>query len=301
MTDHIARVAHSELNENSALNKPRITALVPVGEYHPDYLKKAIRSIVGQTCSQWRLVVIVDDNNCGRVAEVLAEEFQDPRVVMVRAQKDQLAHKLNVGMQWASTDFVAILLGDDMWSSIAVEVLMEYLERFPEVDLFHSSRVFIDETDKPISSIYYSKENVSLKDFETTSPIKHLLCLRKDKALSLGGLDESINYVGPDDYDFPWSMAEAHAVFKAVVECLYLHRDHREHYRLTTHVPRSWQIRETKRIMRKHGVARSDIRRRIANAKHSYLRQCLYRSSLDKWIKEQLGYDARRGWRHPYR
>jgi len=283
------------------LNEPRITALVPVGEYHPDFLKKAVRSVVNQTCPQWRVVIIVDHNNCKRAMEILAEELSDPRVDIVKAQKDQLAHKLNVGMLQAATDFVAILLGDDMWSSDAIEVLTKYLEKFPEVDFLHSSRLFIDENDAPISSIYYSKENLSLSDFVTTSPIKHLICWRKAKAQMLGGLDESINYVGPDDYDFPWSMAEARAVFKAVKECLYLHRDHREYYRLTTHVPMSWQIRETKRIMRKHGVARSEIRKRIDAAKESYLRQCLYRSALDRWIKETLGHDARSGWREKYR
>jgi glycosyltransferase involved in cell wall biosynthesis len=283
------------------VSEPRITALVPVAAYDSYFLKKAVRSVLGQTCPHWRLLIIADDNNFETVAETLREELVDPRVEVIRAQKQQLAHKLNAGMKRSSTDFLAILLGDDMWSSTAIEVLTEQLESFPEVELLHSSRVFIDENDRPISSIYYSKEHVSLEDFTVTSPIKHLICWRKDKALALGGFDESINYVGPDDYDFPWSMAEAQAVFKAIKECLYLHRDHREYYRLTTHVPRSWQIRETKRIMRKHGVARSDIRKRIAVAKHSYLRQCLYRSSLDKWVKEKLGYDARRGWRYRYR
>jgi glycosyltransferase involved in cell wall biosynthesis len=283
------------------MNEPRVTALLPVGEYHPDFLRKAVRSVVGQTCGHWRLLIIADNKNAGTVAGVLREELTDPRVDLVRAQKDQLAHKLNTGMKRASTEFLAILLGDDMWASTAIDVLTEHLERFPEADLLHSSRVFIDENDQPISSVYYSKENVSLDDFVVTSPVKHLLCWRKGKALALGGFDESINYVGPDDYDFPWSMAEAQAVFKSIKECLYLHRDHREYYRLTTHVPRSLQIRETKRIMRKHGVARSDIGKRITAAKQSYLRQCLYRSTFDKWINEKLGYDARRGWRQPYR
>jgi len=110
-----------------------------------------------------------------------------------------------------------------------------------------------------------------------------------------------LNSVGPDDYDFPWSMAEAGAVFKAVTECLYLYREHRDCYRLTTHLPLSVHKREIERIMRKHGASRSDIRKRVAIAKRTYLRQCLYRSRLDGWIKEILGFDARRGSRPTYR
>jgi glycosyltransferase involved in cell wall biosynthesis len=272
-----------------------------VGEFHCGYLRKAVRSILGQSFPDWRLLIIVDGENYQKVEELLAEELKDPRIETIRTSARQLAHKLNAAMERATTDFVAILLGDDMWSSHATQVLTDQLKRFPQVDVFHSSRMFINENDEPISSIYYSRESFNVHDFTITSPVKHLLCWRKDKALAIGGFDESIHYVGPDDYDFPWSMAEAHAVFGAVKECLYLMRDHRDSYRLTTHVPRSQQIRETKQIMRKHGATERDIRKKISAAKHSYLRQCLYRWRLEKWIKEKLRYDARKGWRYTYR
>ena len=38
----------------------------------------------------------------------------------------------------------------------------------------------------------------------------------------------------------------------------------------------------------------------IEQARATYLRQCLYRSRFDRWIKERLGYDPRRGWRQSY-
>jgi glycosyltransferase involved in cell wall biosynthesis len=283
------------------LEKPRITVLVPVKYYSANLLNKAVDSIINQNCPQWRLLLIAGQKEAAELTAVLASRLGDPRVEIVTHENLELACKLNAGMKRAETDFVAILLGDDMWASNAVAVLTSYMIRFPGVDFFHSSRQFIDANDQPISSVYLSKDGFTLRDFVMESPVKHLLCWRREKALSLGGLDESIKVVGPDDWDLPWSMAEAGAVFKAVKECLYLHRDHRLHYRLTTHVPKSEQIRETKALMRKHGVNRSEIRKRIAIAKRTYLRQCLYRSPLDRWLKEKLGYDARLGWREKYR
>ena len=91
-------------------------------------------------------------------------------------------------------------------------------------------------------------------------------------------MDESLNSVGPDDFDFPWCMAEHGAVFQAVAECLYLYRDHRDSYRLTTHLPLNVHVREIRRIMMKHGASASQIRARVAAARRSYLRQCLFRS-----------------------
>jgi hypothetical protein len=107
--------------------------------------------------------------------------------------------------------------------------------------------------------------------------------------------------VGPDDYDFPWIMAEHSAVFKAVKECLYYYRDHRECYRLTTHLPLSVHKREIRRIFEKHVVAPLTIKEKIARAEGTYLWQCLYRSPCDKRIKEKQGYDARQGWREKYK
>jgi hypothetical protein len=138
-------------------------------------------------------------------------------------------------------------------------------------------------------------------DFVSGSPVKHLLCWRRERGLSIGGIDESINSVGPDDWDFPWRMAEDRAVFKSVPEPLYIFRDHRECERLTTHLPLSVHKREIRRIMRKHGVPRSEIERHIEAAEKGFLRQCVYRSRIDRWIKTVRGYDVRGGWREQYR
>jgi hypothetical protein len=142
---------------------------------------------------------------------------------------------------------------------------------------------------------------VTLHDFETGAPVKHLLCWRRAMGLAAGGMDELSHSVGPDDLDFPWVMAENGAVFGAVDECLYLYRDHRAHFRLTTHLPRSVHRRELARVFRKHGLSRSLTRRRIRAATRSHLRQCLYRSPLEQRVREALGVQPRHPWRERYR
>src|SRR5262249_50512380 len=152
----------------------------------------------------------------------------------------------------------------------------------------------------PLSSVHRSKETFALDDFKRGSPVKHLLCWRRSMGRAVGGLDESLNSVGPDDYDFPWTMAERGARFQAIPECLYLYRDHRDSYRLTTHLPLSVHKREANRIMRKHGVPWRERRQRLSRTERGFLRQCLFRNALDKWLKELRGYDANRGWRETY-
>jgi ribosomal 50S subunit-associated protein YjgA (DUF615 family) len=95
-------------------------------------------------------------------------------------------------------------------------------------------------------------------------------------------------------------MAEHGARFATVPECLYVYRDHREAYRLTTHQPRSRQARQLARVLRKHGLDRAAIRDRVEEARRSYLQQALYASSLDRSIKRLTRADPRRGWRESY-
>jgi hypothetical protein len=113
-------------------------------------------------------------------------------------------------------------------------------------------------------------------------------------------MDGTLNSVGPDDFDFPWSMAEHGAAFRAIPDCLYLDRDHRSSFRLTTHLPLSVRKREILRIMQKHGADAGSIKLAIRRARGSYLRQCMYRSRLDRWISVRLGIASSLSWRETY-
>ena len=279
-------------------DEPWLTALMPLRAYHPPFLEESIGSLRAQISDRWRLL-IVDDG--ARPSQIVEDALADPRVSIVRNQGRRLAGALNTGMRNAETEFVASLFADDMWAPEAVSILTEHIEADPEVDFLHSGRIFIDEAGNTISAPYRNPDSVGPEDFLNGSPVKHLLCWRRERGLAIGGIDESINSVAPDDWDFPWRMAESGAVFKTLPEPLYRFRDHRECERLTTHLPLSVHKREMRRIMKKHGVPRSHIKRHIAAAERGFLRQCVYRSRLDRLIKRVRGYDARSGWRLRYR
>ncbi|MGH3669923.1 MAG: glycosyltransferase [Pseudonocardiaceae bacterium] len=257
-----------------------ITVLMPVRAYRRDYLEQAIGSITGQTCPAWQLLIIVGPGPAAEFCQACGDLLDDPRIAIIPNEGRQLAGKLNTGMRHARTAFVAVLFADDIWSEHAVDVLLRSIREHPDADLLHSARRFIDDHGEPISDVYPSREGVTSSDFLTHAPVKHLLCWRVQKALSFGGMDESLNSIGVDDFDFPWTMADQGARFVAVPDCLYLARDHRACFRLTTHIPRSVQARELRRIMRKHGAGREAISRRVAEARESYLRQCLTATAL---------------------
>jgi glycosyltransferase involved in cell wall biosynthesis len=263
----------------------RVTILIPIKAYDWPYLEQALQSVRDQTSPDWRLLVIVEPGDADHFTAVLGDRLLDSRTALITYEGRALAGKLKTGMRHATTDFAASLLGDDLWSPTAVEVLTRHIEAFPRVDFFTSSRRYIDDDGRSISSVNKSVQVEAPKDFERGSPVKHLLCWRVRKALSLGGVDESLNSVGPDDWDFPWTMAEHGAAFMPIEECLYLYRDHRRCFRLTTHVPLSQHKGEIRRIMMKHGVDRRAIKKRLAAGGNDFL---------------HLRHEPRRVWREPY-
>jgi O-antigen biosynthesis protein len=283
------------------LKDREITAVMPVDSFHPEYLEAALESVLHQTSGAWRLLIVTESGRELQLKDHLADYLLDRRVDLIVNQGRKLAGALNTGMRAARTEFVAILLGDDMWAPKAVEVLGNQIGLHPEVDFLHSSRRIVGERGEPLSSVHLSRTDVRLEHFGSPSPVKHLLCWRRSKALLFGGMDERLNSVGPDDFDFPWSMAEHGAVFRAIPDCLYIYRDHRSAARLTTHLPLSVHVREIRRIMRKHGADSAKVERAVRNARDGHLRQCLYRSRLDRWLREALGMAPATTWRETYR
>jgi glycosyltransferase involved in cell wall biosynthesis len=282
------------------LHKTTTTILMPLKNYHPAFLTKCLDSVMHQTSPDWFLQIIVEPSDMEKFTGMLKGYLEDPRVLIIVNEGRKLSGAFNTGMRRATTPFVGILLADDAWFPQAVQVLNEHQRRFPEIDFFHSSRIIVDEDGKPISGVYRSPVSFQWQDFLRGSPVKHLLCWRSEKALSFGGMDESLNSVGPDDFDFPWLMLEHGATFFTIEECLYMYRDHREGYRLTTHLPRSVHQRELERILRKHKVPEVAIRRAVLEARRSYFRQCLYRWELERRFWNWLGWTPRK-FRQPYR
>lgn len=279
----------------------RLTAIVPLKHYHPPYLAQCLRSLLEQPCPRWRGVIVVEAADRAHFATALGDALRDPRLRLVTNAGRALAGAINSGMRAADTEFVALLLGDDLWAPDAVEVLDRAIATWSDVDFFHTARRVIDDDGAPISSVHPSREGFTVADFARGSPVKHLLCWRRRTGLAVGGVDENLNSVGPDDWDFPWVMAEHGARFRALPECLYWYRDHRAGFRLTTHLPLSVHLRECDRILRKHHVDRAARQAFLAAARASYLRQCLYRNRLERWLKHRGGDDPRRGWRDTYR
>jgi glycosyltransferase involved in cell wall biosynthesis len=276
-----------------------ITIILPVKHYVPRHLVAAVESVTQQTSGDWRLLVVAHESVADEVGRLLAHARSDPRCRLVRVTGN-LARGINLGMAQASSDFATLLLGDDLLAAETVAVLRRAIRDHPTVDFFHSARRIVDSEGRAISTVYPSRTAFTRDDFIHGSPVKHLLCWRLAMARAIGGVDESVSLAGPDDYDFPWTMFDHGAVFRALPECLYIYRNHCDGFRLTTHVPATVQLRGGLNILRKHGVGwwRSWFIMAL-RWHHGLASQAIYGSRWSRAFYRLMGYDATKRWRQP--
>lgn len=111
------------------------------------YLFEAITSIVSQTIKDWELVV-VDDCSPDPIGEIVAS-FKDPRIRYYRNEENiggkDLVRQWNHSISFAIGEYVVLAADDDKYKPEFCEELLKLAEKYPEVDLIHSSVEQIDE------------------------------------------------------------------------------------------------------------------------------------------------------------
>ena len=169
---------------------PVVTVLMPCKSAHVPYFRESVDSVFAQTSSQWNLIII-DDHTCDRATLELLNELansSDGRLSVVSNSSNLITGALKTGMRHAVTIFVCQLHCDDLLDRRAVEFLDHYMQKYPQIDYFHSSRMCIDENGSPLSDVQEAIETFDLSDFVNFGPVKALHCWKVTSALAIGGI-----------------------------------------------------------------------------------------------------------------
>lgn len=247
-----------------------ISIIIPVKNQHPRLLAECVASAMKQSSRRFEIIIACHSEEDKQAATSIAGSYA------LYCGGETFAMAINNAMVMAKGDFVTELLSDDIFFPNAITTLEGYRSAFPDVDFFHSSRIFIDSESRPISDVYWAKNDYSRNGF-LHGTAKHLLCWRKSKALEMGGIAEGRH--GADDYDFPFCMFEAGAKFAPVMECLYGYRDHIIHPRGTMHVPMDEAESCLREWLKKHRFSEEEIEREVTIRKDGYMSQALYLSA----------------------
>lgn len=118
----------------------KISIIVPC--YNVElYIEKCVNSVIGQTASNWELI-LVDDGSRDQTP-VLCDQFalRDKRIKVVHKNNGGLVSSRNVGFEHASGDWLMYVDGDDWISLDTIEVLNKAIELYPKVDVFFWNNV----------------------------------------------------------------------------------------------------------------------------------------------------------------
>ena len=195
----------------------------------PQYLEKTIRSVLNQIYKNFQLI-IVDDGSDDQGVKLILERYKESHYVKVLSQE----HKgpgaaINYGVSQAKGEYICRLDSDDLLFPQALEVVNAYIEKFPNVDYFYSSRCTIDEEDKLIEifkSVRFDRKRLLRRNIAN-----HFICWKKQSLLEVGGFNEAIRY--GEDYDLALRMAEKFR-FQNIDEVLYKVRRGSHKDRLTS-------------------------------------------------------------------
>ncbi|MCP6720033.1 MAG: glycosyltransferase [Patescibacteria group bacterium] len=175
--------------------KPQVSVIITTFK-RPQFLREAIRSVLSQKFEDFELIVVNDDPS-GAEIDGIVSSFKDSRIFYIKNKENfGSARSLNVGLNQAKGDYIAILDDDDAW--ISKEKLgrqVEFLDRSKEYVLVGTNTVVVDaQSGKEIVKSQISSADEELrKSFFRSNPFAHSsVMFRKEKALEVGGYDESL-------------------------------------------------------------------------------------------------------------
>jgi glycosyltransferase involved in cell wall biosynthesis len=131
----------------SVVPKPRPLASVLVPCYnHERYVTEALESVLGQTVDSLEAIVIDDGSRDGSVAAMnrIAHAHQDDRLRIFAQANRGASDTLNIALERARGEYVAILNSDDAYAPERLEAMIGELER-QHADFAFSRVAYVDD------------------------------------------------------------------------------------------------------------------------------------------------------------
>jgi glycosyltransferase involved in cell wall biosynthesis len=108
---------------------PEISIIVPIYKVEP-YLKRCVDSILGQTFSNFELILVDDGSpdNCGKICDEYLQK--DSRVKVIHKVNGGLSSARNAGLDLANGKYVGFVDSDDYIHQKMFQVLHENAEKY---------------------------------------------------------------------------------------------------------------------------------------------------------------------------
>ena len=115
------------------------------------YVRKAVESVVKQTCRDWELIV-VDDGSTDGGGDIVAS-IADPRIRLVQQENAGVSVARNRGVALSEGSLLCFLDADDWWEPTFLEEMAGLVERHPGAGIYGTSYWIIKNGRKRLAPI----------------------------------------------------------------------------------------------------------------------------------------------------
>jgi len=104
-------------------------------------LRRAIQSVLSQTCPPGEILVVDDGSNDG-TQELIKSDYHGS-VIYILQSNSGVSHARNTGITLAKGKWIALLDSDDEWMPGKLEMQIQALNRNPDFDFCHTNEIWI--------------------------------------------------------------------------------------------------------------------------------------------------------------
>ena len=204
----------------------RITVLMGIYNCAPT-LQEALDSLYAQTYKDFK-IVMCDDGSKDDTLKIAKENARmHENVIVIKNERNMgLNYTLNHCLEYADTEYIARMDGDDLSVPSRFEEQIKFLDAHPEYAVVSAPMIYFDENGD--FRWGKGKGEVEAKDFVHGTPICHAPSMsRTDVIKSVGGYSVSKNLLRVEDYHLWFKVYAAGHKLYMLNKCLYKMRDDR--------------------------------------------------------------------------
>jgi O-antigen biosynthesis protein len=201
-------------------NAPLFSIVMPVWNTPATWLKQAIASVKSQTYAKWELICVDDASTVRHVQQTLTSAARaDGRIRPIRNLKNLgVSATTNVGIRAAKGDYVVFMDHDDVLEPQALHRFASAVLR-DQADMLYGDEVLTAQDD--LDKVLHVSARPQLSyDYYVNHPyFVHPIAIRRELALKVGGLDESLGI--SHDVDFNLRVLEHASKVTHIPDILY--------------------------------------------------------------------------------
>ncbi len=124
----------------------KISAVIPVFNTDPKFIRESVDCVLGQSCKVHELIIVNDGSDRRETLDYFDEMrgLNDTKIIVVDKENGGIPSALNAGISRMTGDWFAGCSSDDRWLPRKIESQVQFVESNPSAKVLYCDWEFID-------------------------------------------------------------------------------------------------------------------------------------------------------------